>query len=63
MYVPQARPKDNMSREMKQRLRQEYYGLGGAENQVSSSSKLASLRTLESFMGAPASSVLEEPTS
>lgn len=31
----QAKKKDNMSREMKQRLRQEYYGLGGAENTVS----------------------------
>lgn len=30
------RPKENLSKEMKQRLRQEYYGLGGAENQVSS---------------------------
>jgi len=30
----QAKQKDNMSREMKQRLRQEYYGLGGAENKV-----------------------------
>lgn len=41
LYVDQipaaARPKDNMSREMKQRLRQEYYGLGGAENQAMSS--------------------------
>lgn len=32
----QAKQKDNMSREMKQRLRQEYYGLGGAENKVGS---------------------------
>jgi hypothetical protein len=26
--------KQNLSKEMKQRLRQEYYGLGGAENKV-----------------------------
>lgn len=33
---PQARKQqDNLSKEMKQRLRQEYYGLGGAENKVS----------------------------
>jgi hypothetical protein len=33
--VPQAlKPKDNISKEMKQRLRQEYYGLGGAENKA-----------------------------
>jgi hypothetical protein len=30
----QLKPKDNISKEMKQRLRQEYYGLGGAENKV-----------------------------
>lgn len=30
----QARKGDNLSKEMKQRLRQEYYGLGGAENKV-----------------------------
>eukprot|EP00882_Tetradesmus_deserticola_P007138 GHRQ01007514.1.p1 GENE.GHRQ01007514.1~~GHRQ01007514.1.p1 ORF type:complete len:129 (+),score=29.38 GHRQ01007514.1:175-561(+) len=36
--VPQAlKPKDNISREMKQRLRQEYYGLGGAENKAMNS--------------------------
>jgi hypothetical protein len=28
------KPKENISKEMKQRLRQEYYGLGGAENKV-----------------------------
>lgn len=31
---PQAKKKENISREMKQRLRKEYYGLGGAENTV-----------------------------
>jgi hypothetical protein len=35
MVVLQAKKKDNLSREMKQRLRQEYYGLGGSEKQVS----------------------------
>ncbi len=29
------KPKDNLSKEMKQRLREEYYGIGGAENKVS----------------------------
>lgn len=36
-HVPHHQPKgptDNMSKEMKQRLRQEYIGLGGAEGQV-----------------------------
>jgi hypothetical protein len=28
------KPRDNMSREMKAKLREEYYGLGGAENKV-----------------------------
>lgn len=32
--VLQMQKKENLSREMKQRLRQEYYGLGGAENKV-----------------------------
>lgn len=31
----QARKKDNMSKEMKDRLMKEYVGLGGAENKVS----------------------------
>lgn len=31
---PALRQKENMSKEMKQRLRQEYYGLGGAENKA-----------------------------
>lgn len=35
--LSQMRQKDNLSKEMKQRLRQEYYGLGGAENQVRTS--------------------------
>jgi hypothetical protein len=30
----QARKKDNMSKEMKDRLRKEYVGFGGAENTV-----------------------------
>lgn len=30
----QAMKKQNLSKEMKQRLRKEYYGLGGAENKV-----------------------------
>eukprot|EP00775_Hariotina_reticulata_P007064 gene7064-7278_t len=39
LYADQVAPamkkkQDNLSREMKQRLRQEYYGLGGAENQA-----------------------------
>eukprot|EP00878_Enallax_costatus_P002836 GHUV01003028.1.p1 GENE.GHUV01003028.1~~GHUV01003028.1.p1 ORF type:complete len:126 (+),score=26.95 GHUV01003028.1:146-523(+) len=33
----QVRANDNLSKEMKQRLRQEYYGLGGAENKAMSS--------------------------
>jgi hypothetical protein len=32
--INKARKKDNMSKEMKARLRQEYMGLGGAENTV-----------------------------
>lgn len=35
--------KDNMSKEMKSRLRQEYLGLGGAENKVSSGGTRACL--------------------
>jgi hypothetical protein len=35
LYPMQAKKKDNLSKDMKQRLRQEYYGLGGAENAVS----------------------------
>jgi hypothetical protein len=31
----QRKQQDNISKEMKQRLRKEYYGLGGAENTVS----------------------------
>ncbi|WIA14549.1 hypothetical protein OEZ85_003066 [Tetradesmus obliquus] len=33
--LPQAlKPKENISKEMKQRLRQEYYGLGGSESKA-----------------------------
>lgn len=36
-FLQMAKPKDNMSKEMKARLRKEYVGLGGAENAVSTS--------------------------
>jgi hypothetical protein len=32
--APEAMKKQNLSKEMKQKLRQEYYGLGGAENKA-----------------------------
>jgi len=34
LYLQMKKSQDNLSKEMKQRLRQEYYGLGGAENKV-----------------------------
>jgi hypothetical protein len=37
----QAMKKQNLSKEMKQKLRQEYYGLGGAENKVGSAAAAA----------------------
>eukprot|EP00878_Enallax_costatus_P040570 GHUV01046883.1.p1 GENE.GHUV01046883.1~~GHUV01046883.1.p1 ORF type:complete len:281 (+),score=87.72 GHUV01046883.1:146-988(+) len=49
----QVRANDNLSKEMKQRLRQEYYGLGGAENKVS--------RPSRGMMVVAAATVAEEP--